>query len=530
MANKQIHKYSDIKDKILHAVDTITDPIAQTLSPRGGNVIFEDEQGTQFSTNDGVTIAKSISVKDEVENAIIEIIKGGSLKTNLEVGDGTSSTILASSVLIKEGLKLVEAGYNQMEVKDKLLDFAKNIKAELNKKVVKIKDDKDLKFIAKISANNDESIANDVVKIMKVVGLDGQVMIDRGYSTETEIIEDTGFILRTGVFSPELTNKQFQANMLDVPVLITDKRLYYKSEAETILKTVLSAGYNEVVIIAQDFIGEALPFFIANHQNNKVRVILVAEKKPEILEDLAIYLGGDVVSDKKGSLVDNITIENFMMAKRVYSDPNKSIISRDKNESKKEIDSRVKALRGEMKKIGNKNDPAYTRLEHRISSLTNGMVTIKVGGSTHLEVIEKIYRYEDAVNAARAAIREGYLPGAGIAVLEAYQNIEDKIPQDFRRMFRLVAEANVRQIAINCGKNPDSIVEKILNTEEGIGYNAVTDKFENIIKSGIIEPFLVTTQVIANAVSIANIIITSRYLIVNDLDWVLNNDKIKLAK
>ena len=529
MALKQIHKYSDVKDKILHAVDLITDPIAQTISPKGGNVIFEDEQGNQFVSNDGVTLAKAISIKDEIENAIIEIIKSGSLKTNLEVGDGTSSTILASSVLIKEGLKLVEAGHNQMEVRDELVKFAKDMKDELSKHVIKIKDDKDLKFIAKISANNDDKIADDIVKIMKVVGLDGQVMIDRGYGTETEIIEDTGFILRAGVFAQELVDKQFQANMLDVPVLITDKRIYYKSEAETILRTVLESGYNEVVIIAQDFIGEALPFFIANHKNNKVRVILVAEKKLEILEDLATYLGGEVISDKKGSIVDKITINDFMLAKRVFADPNKSIISRDKKESSKDIDARVKSLRNEMKKIGNKNDPAYTRLEHRISSLTNGMVTIKVGGSTHLEVVEKIYRYEDAVNAARAAMREGYLPGAGIAMLEAYYNIENKISPDYRKMFKAVAEANIRQIAINCGKNPDSIIEKVSESEKGYGYNAVTGKIEDVIKAGIIEPFLVTSQVIQNSVSIANIIITSRYLIINDLEWVLNDNKIKKA-
>lgn len=527
MANKQIYKYSEIKDKILKAVDTITEPIASTMSPKGGNVIFEDEQGNQFYSNDGVTVAKSISVKDEVENAIIEIIKGGALKTNMEVGDGTSSTILVSSILIKEGLKLIDAGHNQMEVKDELIKFSKDIKNELSKNIVKVKDDKDIKFIAKISANNDDDIASNVVKVMKVVGLDGQVMIDKGYTTETEIIEDTGFILHSGVFSPELTNKQFVTNMENVPVLITDKRLYYKSEAETILKTIMTAGYNEVVIIAQDFIGEALPFFIANHINNKVRVILISEKKPELLEDLAIYLGGEVVSDKKGSLVDNITIDNFMVATRVFSDPHKSIISRDKNEVNKEISKRVKVLKSELKKIGNKNDPSYSRFEKRISSLTNGMVTIKVGGTTNYETIERIYRYEDAVNAVRAAMREGYLPGAGTAILEAYYKIEKNINQDYKKLFRLVCEANIRQIAINCGKNPDSIIEKVSESEVGFGYNANTGQIENVIKSGIIEPFLVTSQVIENAVSIANVILTSRYLIVNDLDYVINNDKNK---
>ncbi len=514
--NKKIYRYEDIEDKIINAVETITNPIAQTISPKGGNVIYEDQQGSQYSTNDGVTIAKNISVKDEVENAIIEIIKSGSLKTNTEVGDGTSSTILASSVLIKEGLRLIHNSMNQMELRDHLTKFAEDMRKELLTKVKNVEGDKDIKFIAKISSNNDETIANDVVRILKVVGTTGQVMIDKGFNTETEIIEDTGFMLRSGVFAQELVNKQFQTSMLDVPVLITDKRLYYKNEAETILKVALDAGYNEIVIIAQDFLGEALPYFIANHINNKIHVILIAEKKPELLEDLAIYLGGEVVSDKKGALVDNVTIDNFMMAKRVFSDPGKSIISRDKKEKNTELPIRVKALQAELKKIGNKNDGEYIKLQNRISSLTSGMVTIKVGGATHLEIIERIYRYEDAINAARAATKEGYLPGAGVAILRAFKNIS--VSKDCERMFTRLAEANIRQIATNCAKSPDIIVNLVKEAKDNFGFNAVSGKIEDVVKAGIIEPFLVTTQVISNAVSIANIILTSRYLIVNDLE------------
>ncbi len=521
--NKKIYKYEDIKEKIIHAVDTITDPVRQTLSPKGGNVIYEDDKGDQRYTNDGYTIINSISVKDEVENAIIEILKGGSRKSNLEAGDGTSSTLLMSSILIKEGLRLIENGYNQMDVRDELLKFAEDMKNELAKRVIKVKDDKEIKLIAKISASNDENIASDIVKIIKVVGQDGQVMIDRGFGEDTEILEDAGFVIKSGVFAEELANKQLQTTMFDVPVLVTDKRIYYKPEAEKILKTVLDAGYREVVIIAQDFVGEALPFFVANHVNDKVKVILIAEKKFNILEDLAIYLGGEVISDKKGSLVDNITIEDFMLSTKVFSDPAKSIIIRDKKEKNTGIEKRVKTLRREMKKVGNKNDPEYQALEKRISSLTTGMVTIKVGGNTPLEIIEKAHRYEDAINAARGALKEGYLPGAGVAVYKAFKNI--KINPDFERMFSKVSEINIRQIAENCGRIPEIVLDDIdkKNYFKGFaggnyGYNAVSGKIEDVIKAGIIEPFIVAKQVIANAVSIANVILTSRYLIVNDLE------------
>jgi chaperonin GroEL len=523
---KLVYKYSEVEDEVFEAIDIITDPIKQTLSPKGGNVIYEDDNGNQFVTNDGATIAKNISVENPVQNAIIEIIKASALKTNVEAGDGTSSTILLASILTKEGLRLVRDGVNQMEVKRELESFADKMKRVLEKNVRPIKTDEDIRFIAGISANNDTAIADDVVRIIKVVGEDGQVILDRGYTAETEIIEDSGFVLRSGLLVPEIGNKQHQSMMLDVPVIITDKRLYYKSEAETILKTVLENGYKEVVIVAADFIGEALPYFVANHQQNKVKVILVKENKLDILEDLATYLGGEVISDKKGSLVNNITIADFMMSTRVFSDPYKSIVSRDKDDDNTDIDKRVKMLKKEMKTIGNQNDSEYKKLQERVAAMTNGMVTLKVGGHTQLEVIEKLFRYEDAISAVRAAMKKGYLPGAGMSVYHAYKKI--KVPSEYHRMFKKATEANIRQVAENSGKNPDLVLNTIdeLTEEFGketIGYNALTDKFEDVLEAGIIEPFLVTSNVIDNAVSIANVIITGRYLIVNDIEAIRKN-------
>lgn len=513
---KKIVKTEDVLEKIYNAIDAVNNPVRQTLSPKGGNVIYEDDMGNQHFTNDGVTILNSINVKDPIENAIVEILKGGSRKTNIEAGDGTSSTLLASSVLIKEGLRLIEQGHNQMEVRDNLNKFALDMRKELNKMVTKVKNDSDIKFIAKISANNDDEIASNVVKIIKIVGEDGQVILDRSYGAETEIIEDAGFVIKSGVFLEELADKKLHSQMLDVPVFITDKRLYYKSEAETILQTVLNSGYNEVVIVASDFIGEALPYFIANHVNNKVRVMLVTEKKYEILKDLATYIGGEVVSDKKGMLAENVTIDNFAFSDKVFSDQYKTIIGRDKKEENKELDKRVKVLKREMKKIANKESAEYKIFEQRISSLTTGMVTIKVAAPTQEEIFEKLHRYEDSVNAARGALKEGYLPGAGVSMFRAFKKV--KVHPDYNRMFTKLVEANIRQIAENCKRNPDMIIDEVGKANINFGYNANTDKVEDVLKAGIIEPFIVTKQVIANAVSIANIIITSRYIIVNDLE------------
>lgn len=525
MPNKKIYKFNEIKDKIFEAVDIISNPIKQTMGPLGGNVLYEDDNGNQFVSNDGVTIAKNIIVENDVQNAIIETIKHSALKTNSEAGDGTSSTILLSSILIKEGLKLVEDGYNQMDVKMNLEKFSSDIKRVLVKNKIDVKNDDELFNIAKISANNDNEIASDVVKIIKVVGTDGQVIIDRGFSQTTEIIEDMGFVVRSGLLSEELGNRMMHSNSFDVPVLITDKRLYYKGEAETILKTVIENGYKDVVIVASDFIGEALPYFIANHRPGVLNIILVKETNMSILEDISVYLGGDVISDKKGSIVNNISIGDFCIAKRVFQDSIKTVISRNQDDGSGDINKRVKRLKSEMKKIGNKNDPEYKKIESRVSSLTNGMVTIKVGGNTMIEIMEKIFRYEDAINAVRAAIKDGYLPGGGIALYHAFNKI--KVEPEYRKMLRSVTEANIRQVSENAGKTPEIILNEInaLSEEfssELIGFNARSGKFENMIDCGVIEPLLVATQSLENAVSIANAIITSRYFVVIDRESLKN--------
>lgn len=517
MSNKLIFKYKDVEDKIISAVDKITDPIRQTMGPAGGNVIYEDNMGNQHYTNDGVTIAKNIFVEDPVENTIIEIIKGSSLKTNMEAGDGTSSTILLSSILIKEGLKLVDRGYNQMEVRAEYDLFAKNMTAELNKMSIKIDGDGDLLNISRISSNNDMVIAKDVVETIKVVGEDGQVVINPGYGIDTEIVKDTGFIIKSGTLK-ELSNANGQVMYKDVPVFITDKRLYYHQEAETILSTVIDAGYSDVVIIASDFIGEALPYFVANHQKGNVNVLLIKESNVDILSDVATYLGGQVVSDKNGMIVNNIGIGNFTLSSSIFSDQFKTIISKYSNEKNKQLDELIKHLRQELKRVGNKNDPEYRKIESRISSLTKGMVTIKVGGRTQMEIIERIYRYEDAINAARSSLSDGYLVGGGLGMFHALKNIKVK-NEDFKKVFKRVCEANIRQVSENAGNNPDLCIKEIseLSVEFGRewGFDASSGTYMNLLDAGVIEPLRVVRQVINNAISIANVIITSRYLIVN---------------
>jgi len=520
---KKIYRYSEVKDKIVKAIDTITDPIKQTLSPKGGNVLYEDGMFNQYVTNDGVTIAKNISVSDPVENAIIQVIKHSALKTNSDAGDGTSTTVLYASIFTKEGLKLIEDGENQMVVRDKFLEYSQELKEKLKKRVKKIKSEKDLFFISKISANNDEEIAKEVVKVVKTAGEDGMVFIEPSYSPETEVVEDVGFVIDSGLLTQELiiNKSKFTSTYVDIPVLVTDKRLYYAEEAETILSTCLQNGYKEVVVIAKDFVGEALPYFIANHTKGNIKVLLIKEpekdKNGTTLEDLAIFLGTEVVSDKTGTLVNNLKIEDFAMSPKVYADGVKSIVGRDKTETNKRLKERISALKSELKKKGDQEDDEQKTFKSRLASLTNGIVTIRVGGATPLETRERMFRFEDAVSAARAANKDGYLVGGGLSIYEAFK--ECKFTGEVGKIFRKVCEANIRQIAENSGLHPDTVLETTaVADEKNIGYNALTQRYEDLLKAGVVDPYKVVELSIDNAISIANVIISSRYIIVNEIE------------
>lgn len=526
---KKVYPYSEISDKIKEAIDLIADPIKQTMSPLGGNVVFEDDTGKQSVTNDGKTIAKYISVSDPIMDNVISIIKTAAMKTDQQAGDGTSTTICWASVLTKGGLKLLEDGYNPMILKREFDRFSEAMKEELNKQIRKVENDDDKFFIANISANNDKAVAEDVVKIVNAAGEDGLVFFVE-QEGDTRIVEDTGFNIESGLVHPALSTNPsgMSSAMIDCPVLITDKRIYYQAEAEAILSTVLNAGYKKVCIVARDFIGEALPYFIANHQRGNIQTILVrdpnvSESNSSTLDDLAVYLGGRVVSDKVGKLVDNLTFSDFVLAKKAFADGVKCIISRDKDKPGVLLQARIQGLKEEIEK-----KPANEeQLKKRVASLTNGMVTVYIGGRTPMEVREKAYRYEDAVNATRQAMKHGYLPGGGVAMFNAWNNLKYQCDPAFSKIFSSVCEFNIRQIAINCGKDPQGIIDTLMSKEHGLGYNAMTGKIEDVVESGIIDPAVVTLRALDNATSVANVIVSSRYLIINDREWQEKQNQIR---
>lgn len=512
--SKKVYKYEDIKEDIINAVDTIANPVRGTLSPKGRNVICQDNGGNIFVTNDGVTIAKSIESSNPVQNAIIEIVKHSALKTNAEAGDGTTTSILLSQLLIKEGLKLVDDGWNPITLTKELTKFGEVIKEYIDSVVLKIKNDKDIENVATISANGDKDIAKDIVEIVKFAGQDGMIFIEDNDKPETKITEDAGFFISAGMFSKDLRTHRTKitASYRDVPVFITDKRLYYEKEALTIMTAAKSIGSDTVVIIAKDFIGDAINFFTANHVQNKMNVLLV--KDPNVdkgsLDDLAIYLGGKVISEKTGSIVDNITPKDFVYAEKVYADMGKTLIVSGK---KLNEDLLLKVVALKEEKENTTDESEKKELERRLAALTNGMITVKVGGNTPIETREKIFKYEDAINATRAAMKDGYLVGGGLALYNSFD--PTKVHIDLIPLFEKYTHASIKQIANNCNEHYPTVLENVNNK---IGYNALTGKYEDLLKAGVIDPYKVVEMSVLNSISVANVIISSNYIVVNEPD------------
>jgi len=509
--SKIIKTYDEARQKIARAVSLASDPVIQTLSPRGGNVLFEDSHGNINVTNDGVTIAKQIESDDPIEDKVIELIKFAALRTNTEAGDGTTTATLLTKVIVTEGMRLLDNGMSRLELKQHLESMSSYLTALLTRKKIEVTDSEQLKQIARISSNNDDDIAENVLEVIEAAGQDGLVLIEAHHKPETKVIIEPGFLLKQPLAFPELVqNRGFSAVLEDVPVLITDKRLYYEQEAETILRTALEAGYKKLVVVAADFIGKTPNFFLANHDAGAIELILIKEPDSESLHDLATYLGGRVFTEKSGSIVDKISAEDFVRGAKVFADRGRSIFTSSSPENTA-VKERIRNLRDEIEGTDESDE-----LEKRLAALTNGTVTIKVGGHTPVETQERIFRYEDAVSATRAAQKDGYVVGGGLTLLHLFN--EHEWGPDIAPTVRRFCEASVRQIAENSGKHADSVVEKIADMpqSDGYGYNAKTDTFENLLDAGVIDPYRVTEMSIQNSISVAIALLTSGYFIVND--------------
>lgn len=489
---------------IRRAVNRIADPVIQTITPLGNNVLFEKDLHTLI-TNDGATIAKLIDSEDETEDAIIHMVKYGSLATNQQAGDGTSTTILLTKKLIDLGLDSIAAGKKPMHLRDELKELQNQIisLAEYKKKDVT---QENMLDIATISTSGDAELAKNVVEVIETAGLDGMVFINDSKNNKTRIIKDTGYIIDEGMYDPVLGNvAPGRADYMNPHIFITDKKLYHLEECREILEKAYESGVRDLVIVARDFLGEATNFLVSNHLEPKVplNILLIKYSTPDNdttpLYDLATYMGAKVVQDKMGSLKGKLTANEFAFASRIYSHGPKTVFVTDKKVNP-ELSMLVEEVR--KKKEENPEDPATAK---RLACLTSGTVNIEVGATTGPELRELVYRYEDAINATRAALRSGYVVGGGVTLYSVTRGLGE-LAEEF-------GTASIRQIAINTGQDFNEKKYK-----DNIGYNAKTGNYEDLLEAGVIEPFDVFKYSVLNAFSIANAILTSGYTIVNKIE------------
>lgn len=527
--NKILLFEEEARKRILKGVEKLSKAVSVTLGPRGRNVVIERFNQAPHITKDGVTVAKSINLKDQFENIGAQMIKEVSSRTVDVAGDGTSTSVVLAHAIYREGLKLLAADHSPVDIK-KGIDFATQVVVEeLKKNALVVSNQEDFKHVATVSANGDLSVGDMLANAMQQVGKEGVITVEeaKGYTTTLEVVE--GMRFNRGYVSPYfITNSEKYTAELNEPlILITDLAFDSMKELVGVLEQVHKSG-REVLIIADEIQGEALNSLTVNKQKNILKVCAI--KGPEfgkgrhaMLEDIAIMTNGQIISDASGVTLSDIDLrdpENKIMgeAKRISVGRNDTTIVALPN-VKEKVDQRI----SEIKKM--LEDPTLSEheealLKRRLARLSGGVAVIRVGGATEVEMRERKDRVDDALCATIAAAEEGIVPGGGTALVHAAKVIDkfiglnntnftgDMEIQNGLRVIKQACSAPLRQIAKNAGASPDVILESIVNSQPNMGWNAATEKYVNLIDDGIIDPVKVPIKALENAASVAGLMLT----------------------
>lgn len=520
---KQVIYNESARRSLERGVDHVANTVKITLGPAGRNVVLEKKFGAPQIINDGVTIAKEIELEDHLENAGAQLVREVCTKTNDNAGDGTTTAAVLAQAMIKEGLRNVAAGANPMVLRrgiHKAVDMA----VEEIKKIAKPVESKtSITQVATISAGNDEEIGTVIADAMEKVGKDGVITVEESKSmtTELEVVEgmqfDKGFVSAYFV-----TDAEKMECVLDEPfILCVDKKVNILADMVPVLEKVARAG-KPLLLIAEDIEGEALATLVVNNLRKVLACCAVkspgfGDRRKEMLKDIAILTGGEVITDETGTKLENVDISMLGKARRVRVDKDKTTIVAG-NESKAEVEKRVALIKSQITISDSQYDKE--KLQERLAKLSGGVAVIKVGAATETELKDRKLRFEDALNATRAAVEEGYVPGGGTTLLNISKRLEghkDKLQGDERTGFEIVIkafEAPVRQIADNAGLSGEVVVEKVKEQKEGFGFNAQTFEYVDLTDTGIIDPAKVERCAIQNAASIAAMFLTTEALVV----------------
>ncbi|MEC9464742.1 MAG: chaperonin GroEL [Myxococcota bacterium] len=516
MAAKEIIFEQRAREQILAGINTLADAVKVTLGPKGRNVIIEKSFGSPNVTKDGVSVAKEIELEDRFQNMGAQMVKEVASKTSDVAGDGTTTATVLAQAIYREGVKLLAAGTNAMDLKRGIDHAVGVIVASLHKLSKSTKDAKEIAQVGTISANGDETIGNILAEAMEKVGKEGVITVEeaRGMETELEVVE--GMQFDRGYLSPYfVTDPERMEAVLDNPfILIFEKKISNMKDLLPVLEGVSRAG-RPLLIIAEDVEGEALATLVVNKLRGTLQVAAVkapgfGDRRKAMLQDIAVLTGGQLISEDLGIKLETVTLKDLGSAKSVIIDKDNTTVV-DGAGKKKDITARVAQIRAQIEETSSDYD--REKLQERLAKLVGGVAVVRVGAATEAEMKEKKARVEDALHATRAAIEEGIVPGGGVALLRALPSL-NKLELEGEQQFgvnliKRAIEEPLRQIVSNCGVDASIVIDKVRNSKGANGFNAQTEQYVDLIKDGVIDPTKVVRTSLQNAASVASLMLTT---------------------
>ena len=518
MAAKQVMFSTDAREKMLRGVNVLANAVKVTLGPKGRNVVIQKSFGAPRSTKDGVSVAKEIELEDAFENMGAQMIREVASKTNDKAGDGTTTATVLAQSIVQEGLKAVAAGMNPMDLKRGIDKAVTAVLADIKDSSRKVSANSEIAQVGTISANGDSEVGDMIAKAMEKVGNEGVITVEEAKTAETELDVVEGMQFDRGYLSPYfITNADKMEVQLEEPlIMLHEKKLSSLQSMLPILEAVVQSG-RPLVIIAEDIEGEALATLVVNKLRGGLRVAAVkapgfGDRRKAMLEDIAVLTGGQVISEDLGIKLENVTLDMLGRAKKVTITKDDTTIVDGVGE-KDAIEARIGQIKTQIE--ATTSDYDKEKLQERLAKLAGGVAVIRVGGSTEVEVKEKKDRVDDALNATRAAVEEGIVPGGGIALLKATRALEglkgDNADQTAGiAIIRRAIQAPIRQISENAGVEGSIVVGKVLeNTSVTFGFNAQTEEYGDLVQMGVIDPAKVVRTALQDAASVAGILITT---------------------
>jgi chaperonin GroEL len=518
MSAKDVKFAREAREGITRGVDILANAVRVTLGPKGRNVVIDKSYGAPRITKDGVTVAKEIELKDKFENMGAQMLRSVASKTHDHAGDGTTTATVLAQAIVREGMKSVAAGISPMDLKRGIDLAVTKVVEDLKARSKPVSDNNEIAQVGIISANGDEVVGRKIAEAMEKVGKEGVITVEEAKGLEFELDVVEGMQFDRGYLSPYfITNpEKMEVELIDPYILIHEKKLSTLQALLPILEAVIGAG-RPLLIIAEDIEGEALATLVVNKLRGGLKVAAVkapgfGDRRKAMLEDIAILTKGEMISEDLGIKLENVTLEMLGSAKRVTIDKDNTLIVDGAGDSDA-IKGRVEAIRSQIENTNSDYDKE--KLQERLAKLAGGVAVIKVGGSSEIEVKERKDRVDDALNATRAAVEEGIVPGGGIALLYASRALDDMkgVNDDQTRgidIVRKALQAPLRQIAQNAGHDGAVVAGKLIDgNDQNVGFNAQTEVYEDLVKAGVIDPTKVVRSALQDAASVAGLLITT---------------------